>query len=84
MIQPPYSLDLNLIKNLQAIMKREIYKLYPELESTPDTVATLEVLINALREVQYTIDSSVLYNLSVTIPHRVKAVIATKGQYTKY
>ena len=84
MIWPPYSPDLNLIENLWAIMKREIYKLYPELEFAPDTVATLEALVSAAREAWHAIDSSVLYNLSVTMPHRVKAVIAAKGWYTKY
>ena len=84
MIWPPYSPDLNLIENLWAIMKREIYKLYPELEFASDTVTTLEALVSAAREAWHTINSSVLYNLSVTMPHRVKAVIAAKGWYTKY
>ena len=84
MIQPPYSPDLNPIKNLQSIIKREIYKLYPELEFAPDIVATLEALVSAVREAWYAIDSSILYNLSITMPHRVQAVIAAKGWYIKY
>jgi hypothetical protein len=31
-------------------MKIEIYKLYPELEHTDDTVETLEALIEAAKE----------------------------------
>jgi transposase len=84
MIWPPYSPDLNPIENLWSIMKREIYKLYPELEFAPDTAETLEALINAAKTAWHAIDSSVLYNLSITMPHRVKAVIAAKGRYTKY
>jgi transposase len=84
MIWPPYSPDLNPIENLWSIMKREIYKLYPELEFAPDTVATLEALVSAAREAWHTINSSVLYNLFVTMPHRVQAVIAAKGWYIKY
>ena len=38
---PPYSPDLNLIKNLWALMKAEIYLLYPELEHAPDIEETL-------------------------------------------
>ena len=38
--QPPYSPDLNPIENLQALIKAELYRLYPKLEYTPDTDKT--------------------------------------------
>jgi transposase len=81
---PPFSPDLNPIENLWAIMKVEIYKLYPELEFADDTEETLGRLIKAAQEAWYTIDQNILYNLSVTIPHRVKAIIDVEGWYTKY
>ena len=34
----PYSPDLNLIKNLQALLKSEIYRLHPELVRALNTV----------------------------------------------
>jgi hypothetical protein len=37
---PPYSPGLNPIENLWAIMKQEIYKLYPDFEHAPDSYMT--------------------------------------------
>ena len=84
MVWPPYSPDLNPIENLWALMKAEIYRLHPELEFADDTIATLEALIVAAKEAWHAIDQSILYNLSITMPHRVKAVIDVEGWYTKY
>ena len=81
---PLFSPDLNPIENLWAIIKVEIYKLYPELEFADDTEETLGRLIRAAQEAWHTIDQNILYNLSVTMPHRVKAVIDVEGWYTKY
>lgn len=81
---PPYVPDLNPIENLWAIMKQEIYKLYPELEHAPDTSDTLEQLVHAAKEAWNSIDSQILEKLSNTMPHRVKAVIEANGWYTKY
>jgi transposase len=84
MIWPPYLPDLNPIENLWAIMKQEIYKLYPDLEHAPDTADTLEWLIRAAKEAWDNINNQILERLSNTMPHRVKAVIEANGWYTKY
>ena len=54
------------------------------MEFADDTIATLEALIVAVKEAWHAIDQSILYNLSITMPHRVKAVIDAEGWYTKY
>jgi transposase len=47
---PPYSLDLNLIENIWALLKAEIYRRYLELKEALNTVETLENLIESAIE----------------------------------
>ena len=81
---PPYSPDLNPIENLWALLKAEIYRLYPELERAPDTAATLDLLIRAAKEAWQSIDEDILDRLAVGMSRRVAAVLEAKGWYTKY
>jgi hypothetical protein len=81
---PSYSPDLNSIESLWAIMKQEIYKLYPDLEHAPGSADTTEQLIQAAKEAWDSIDNQILEKLSNTMSHRVKAVIEANGWYTKY
>jgi transposase len=66
-VWPPYSLDLNLIKNLWALVKAEIYRLYPELETAPDIEATLDLLVQAAQEAWHAINIGILYRLAMTM-----------------
>lgn len=84
MIWPPFSPDLNPIENLWALLKGEIYRIHPELEHAPDTVATLAALIQAAKEAWERIHIGILYRLATTMEDRVQAVIEAKGWYTKY
>jgi transposase len=79
---PPYSPDLNPIENLWAIMKKEIYRLYPWLEHAPDTEETLRALIEAAKEAWHAIPQQILRNLSDSMPRRVKDIIKAEGWYT--
>jgi transposase len=84
MIWPPYLPDLNPIENLWAILKMKIYELHPELEHATNSVDTLYQLIEATKEAWHAINEHILQNLSNTMPHRVQAIIAADGWYTKY
>ena len=84
MIWPPYLPDLNLIENLQALIKAIIYERYPELENAPDMVDTLERLVEAAKEAQHAINKRVLQSLALSMPHRVQAILTADGQYTQY
>jgi transposase len=48
---PPYSLDLNPIKNLWALLKQEMYILHPELVNTPNNTKTLDLLIKCVMDI---------------------------------
>ena len=49
-----------------------------------DTKNTLQRLIQAAQEAWQEIDQGILDSLSITMPHRVEAVIEAQGWYTKY
>ena len=81
---PPYSPDLNPIENLWAILKREIYKYYPELLVAPDTEQTKRDLITAAQYIWEHLGDQILGNLADSMPYRVEAIIRADGWYTKY
>lgn len=81
---PPYSPDLNPIENLWALLKAEIYRLYPDLVGAPNTIATLDYLIRCAMNTWDIIGEELLNKLIDTMEHRVKAVIDANGWYTKY
>jgi hypothetical protein len=81
---PPYSPDLNLIKNLWALLKAKIYVLYPELVGAPNNAETLDLLIRCVIDTWDRLGEDLMNRLIDTIERRVKAVIDTEGWYTKY
>ena len=72
---PPYSPDLNPIENLWAVLKKEIYKLRPELDTIPDNNEILELLIQTAKIAWQNIEIEVLVHLSDTMKKRVDAVL---------
>jgi hypothetical protein len=84
MVWPPYSLDLNLIKNLWALLKAKIYRLYLELLNAPNNAETLDLLIRAVMDTWERLGEDLFNTLIDTMERRVKVVVEAEGWYTKY
>lgn len=81
---PLYSLDLNPIENLWALLKLEVYKLYPHLLHAPNNAETLHQLICAAMIAWENMGEALLLKLLNSMVARRDAVIAADGWYTKY
>lgn len=84
MAWPPFSPDLNPIENLWAVLKAKIYEIHPEIRSMPDNEDTLGFLTSTAQEAWSAIDTDMLNNLAVSMPHRVQQVLDNDGWYTSY
>ena len=76
---PLYSLDLNLIENIQALLKAEIYQRYPELKEALNIVETLAKLIESAIETWELLERDLLDRFIDTMTHRVQAVLDANG-----
>ena len=84
MNQLKYSAVLNPIKNLQAILKKEIYRRFLNLLERPNSQETLQYLIQCAKVTWDQIREHILNKLIDTMGNRVQAIIEAKGWYTKY
>ena len=72
---PPYSPDLNPIKNIWAWIDRELAKVQ---------ISTLGQLKDVLKKTWYRVPEAMCENLVESMPRRVLSCIKAKGGYTKY
>ncbi|KAJ5117887.1 hypothetical protein N7526_010910 [Penicillium atrosanguineum] len=79
---PPYSPDLNPIENLWALLKAKIYDLHPEIKDMDDNEETYLTIV--AQEAWSEMDTAMIENLAVTMPHRVQQVLDNQGWYTSY
>ena len=82
---PPNSSNMNPIENLWVHLKLELHRRYPDTKSlcgSPDAIK--RVLRTQLTEVWWDIGEEVLNRLLDSMPHRVQALLAAEGWYTKY
>jgi transposase len=68
---PPYSPDLNLIKNVWKLLKQDIYRRYHDLETARDIADVKERLVAAAKECWGHIKVETLDVLSDSVPNRV-------------
>jgi len=78
---PPYSPDLNLIENLWALLKAEMYQQFPNLVGMENTEQTLDYLIQCAIQTWELIAEPILNRLIDTMDHRVEAVIKANRLY---
>ncbi len=82
---PSYSFDLNLIENLWALLKKEAYKVYPDLNKLKGKGEKAETqLFQILQKAWGNIREKVIEGLISSMPRRCAAVIIAKGWHTKY
>jgi transposase len=81
---PPRSPDINPIEHVWKMIKEALHKRYPELWKLHLSEANLAYLSRCLEEVWNEIPQEKITNLIDSLPHRLRAVIAAKGWYTKY
>jgi len=82
---PANSLDMNLIENLWAILKRELHRRYPDtkyLSGSPAKVRS--ILKERLSTIWWDIGEEVLNKLIESMPERVRELREAKGWYTRF
>ena len=85
MTWPANSPDMNSIEHLWPVLKRELFRQFPDTKDLPGGPNTIKrELARRLAIVWETIGRDVLEDLIQSMPRRVRALIDAEGWYTKY
>jgi transposase len=81
---PAYSPNLNLIEHLWWVLKRRMYKLYPQYNSFSQTQEEWDGFCEALKECWRGILTKLIKRLIMLMPRRLAAVRKARGWQTRY
>ena len=81
---PPSSPDMNPIEHLWAVLKKELYRRFPDTSNLSGGPAVQRALAERLAIVWEDIGVDTMNTLIDSMPRRVQALIDAKGWYTKY
>ena len=81
---PAYSPDLNPIEHLWWVLKRRMFKLYPQYNNYSQVEEEWEGFCEALKECWRGIPKKLIKRLIMSMPRRLAAVRKARGWQTKY
>ena len=81
---PAYSPDLNPIEHLWWVLKRRMYKLYPQYNNFSQAQEEWDGFCEALKECWRGIPTKLIKRLIMSMPRRLAVVRKARGWQTKY
>jgi transposase len=81
---PPYSPDLNPIDHLWWVLKKRMYKLYPQYNNWSKAAEEWEGFCESLKECWRSIPAKLIKRLILSMPRRLEACRRAHGWHTKY
>jgi transposase len=82
---PPYSPDLNPIEHFWGLLKQRVLELYPDIELWfGPNESVIERMEDALVHAWDTLDSEIVHNCVESMQKRCRAVVESRGWYTRY
>jgi transposase len=82
---PPFSPDLNPIEHIWWHLKKQVYKMFPDVAlDTSDSEYARQRLESCLQAAWDTLDKEIFDSLYESMPRRIEACIAANGWHTRY